>query len=153
MTTFYSLIFQYWPCLATLASAIIQGVKGRIGRCIYIFLTNRKQEVVVQGYKSGTISMISGIPQGSELGPILFLIYISDIGEKVKSNMNIYVDYSKTKENIKKTEDVELLQENIYQLYLWGEENNIKFNSTKFQVLRFGMNEGIKEETNYFTEK
>ena len=73
------------------------GIKGRIGRWIYSFLTDRKQQVVVQGHKSGSSSVISGVPQGSVLGPILFLIYISDIGEKVKSNLKIYVDDSKTK--------------------------------------------------------
>ena len=87
------------------------------------------------------------------LGPILFLIYISDIGEKVKSNLKIYVDDSKTKEKIKEPEDVELLQENLDQLYLWGQENIMRFNGSKFQVLRFGTNERIKEETVYFTEE
>ena len=66
--------------------------------------------------------------------------------------MKIYVDDSKTKKKIGITEDVEFLQENLNQLYLWGKENNMQFNGTKFQVLRYGTNETIKEETMYFTE-
>ena len=50
------------------------------------------------------------------------------------------------------TEDVEFLQENLNQLYQWGKEYNIQFKRTKFQVLRYGTNETIKEETMYFTE-
>ena len=128
------------------------GVKGRIGRWIHSFLNERKQQVIVQGHKSGTSSVISGVPQGSVLGPILFLIYISDIGVNVKSDMKIYVDDSKTKEKIFGPDDVESLQENLNQLYVWGQENNMQFNGTKFQVLRYGPNEMIKEETMYFTE-
>lgn len=66
--------------------------------------------------------------------------------------MKIYVDDSKTKEKIFGPDDVEFLQENLNQLYIWGQENNMQFNGTKFQVLRYGSNEMLKEDTVYFTE-
>ena len=128
------------------------GIKGRLGKWVYSFLNNRKQQVVVRGFKSGTSTVISGVPQGSVLGPILFLIYILDIGTNIETNMKIYVDDSKTKSKIETEDDVEKLQQNLDQLYIWGDKNNMKFNNTKFLVLRFGPNEKLKEETSYFTE-
>ena len=108
------------------------GVKGRLGKWIHNFLRNRKQMVVVRGSKSGTSTVVSGVPQGSVVGPILFLIYISDIADNVETNMNIYVDDSKTKKHIETENYVEKLQENLNQLYNWGRENNMKFNENKF---------------------
>ena len=57
------------------------GVKGKMGRWIQEFLKNRENQVLVDDQKSMIFLLKSGVPQGSVLGPILFLIYISDISE------------------------------------------------------------------------
>ena len=93
----------------------------------------------------------SGVPQGTVLGPLLFLIYISDIGEGIKSKKNIYVDDTKIKSTIRTESDVEKLQEDIDSLQTWAEVNNMQFNGNKFQLVRFGNNEEIKDDTIYFT--
>ena len=129
------------------------GIKGKLGKWIHEFLTNRTQIVIVKGCKSKISKVLSGVPQGSVLAPILFLIYISDIGNKVKSNMKIYVDDSKIKKKIENEKDVELLQDDLEQLYTWGEDNNMKYNGGKFQILRYGPNENMKTETLYFTDE
>ena len=113
------------------------GIKGRLGRWIHSFLSDRKQRVVVRGHRAGSSKVVSGVPQGSVLGPILFLAYISDIGNNIRANMKIYLDDSKAKDKIETEEDVETLQESLDQLYAWGKSNNMKFNGSKFQVLRF----------------
>ena len=59
------------------------GIKGRVGRWPYSFLTGRFLQVLVNSKKSSRSSLVSGVPQGSVLGPILFLIYISDIAQEV----------------------------------------------------------------------
>ena len=61
------------------------GISGIIGRWIHSFLTERKQIVIVNRNKSKTSLDKSGVPQGMTLGPLLFLIYLTDRGEKIKS--------------------------------------------------------------------
>ena len=128
------------------------GVTGRLGRWISKFLSKRKQQVVVNGVSSTVTNVTSGVPQGTVLGPILFLIYISDIGEDVNALKQIYVDDTKIKRGIKSEEDVEDLQADLEKLYDWAKENNMVFNGTKFQVIRYGQDKDIKDDTNYFTE-
>ena len=63
------------------------GVKGRVGVWIQSFLKNRHQQVLVDGQLSSIFTLISGVPQGSVLGPVLFLIFISDISESIESDI------------------------------------------------------------------
>ena len=65
--------------------------------------------------------------------------------------MKIFVDDAKMKDSISTEEDVEKLQENLEKLYSWEADNKIKFNGTKFQVVRYGQNEELKNSTMYFT--
>ena len=61
------------------------GVRNTLNLWIRNFLTNRKQTVVVDGEKSGHIPLCSGMPQGSVIRPVLFLIYINDLATTVSS--------------------------------------------------------------------
>ena len=85
------------------------------------------------------------------LGPILFLIYISDIGDNLSVEPLVYIDDTKAIKKIHNEDDVEKLQEDIAKLHEWGERNNMKFNNGKFVVLRYGRNLEIKENTSYFS--
>ena len=127
------------------------GITGSIGKWILNFLSGRKQEVLVSGRKSKSSTIVSGVPQGSVLGPILFLIFIGDIGEGVTASVLIYVDDSKVKDVINSENDVEILQENLDKIYQWENDNNMKFNGGKFQVVRYGNDQELKENTIYFT--
>ena len=114
------------------------GVKGKMGRWIQEFLKNRENQVLVDDQKSLIFFLKSGVPQGCVLGPILFLIYISDISEGLSVEPLVYVDDTKAIKRIDKEEDAEELQKDITQLYKWGNENNMEFNKSKFVVLRYG---------------
>ena len=72
------------------------GIGGKIGKWIGNFLLDRTQCVTIDGEHSSKSHILSGVPQGTILGPVLFLIYIADIGNNVtSSNMSSYADDSK----------------------------------------------------------
>ena len=96
--------------------------------------------------------ILSGAIQGSVIGPVLFLIFVKDMTKKIKSNTKLFVDDAKLKNSISKEDDVEAVQEDLDELYHWQKDNNMKFNGAKFQLLRYGPHEDIKENTIYFTE-
>ena len=103
--------------------------------------------------KSSGSTLISGIPQGSVLGHILFLIYISDIGKDLLAGTLVYVDDTKVKQKVNTKEDVEKVQIELNKLEKWSSENNMEFNKKKFQVIRYGPNEELKNNTTYFSGK
>ena len=74
-----------------------------------------------------------------------------DITNDITANTKLFVDDAKVKSLIEKEEDVEALQENLDKLYKWEEENKMKFNGKKFQLLRYGTNDDLKNNTVYFT--
>ena len=128
------------------------GITGKLARWIGSFLAGRKQRVVVDGQTSTSYTVTSGVPEGTVLGPLLFLIYVHDLGDDITSTKAKYVDDMKVKKAVKKEEDVEELQDDLEKLYCWAENNSMQFNGKKFQVVRYGPNKDIKDETTYFTE-
>ena len=128
------------------------GITGKAARWLHSFLTDRRQQVVVEGRSSSVTRVTSGVPQGTVLGPVMFLLYISDISDNVNSCIKIYVDDTKASQTVKNSEDVETMQEDLNKLYKWSKLNNMKFNGRKFQVMRYGRDEKLKDDTLYFTE-
>ena len=84
------------------------------------FLTNRKQRVLVNGIASGWHDVISGVPQGSVLGPILFVIYINTLVDVVQhSDLFLFADGNKLFKIIFNDEDTVLLQKDIDSMFSW----------------------------------
>ena len=107
------------------------GITGKLGRWIQSFLNNRMQKVMINKMKSKGSRIKSGVPQGSVLGPILFLIYIADIGKDLLASTLVYVDDTKVKQKVMTEHDVERLQVELEKLEKWSKENNMEFNKKK----------------------
>ena len=68
------------------------GIEGKLLDLFTSYLSNRQQVVVVDGIKSNVTQITAGLPQGSRLGPLLFIIYINDITEGLESDILIFAD-------------------------------------------------------------
>ena len=85
---------------------------------------------------SSIIDVVSGVPQGTVLGPLLFLIYINDIFGAVKhSKIKVFADDSKLHKDISSHVDRLLLQEDLLSVVEWADINNMELNQEKFQLL------------------
>ena len=116
------------------------GITGNLLRWIKNFLSERKQRVVLNGISSDWTDVISGVPQGSVLGPILFILYVNDLPDKVKSYCEIFADDTKVYKEINNLKDYEDLQDDIFELCRWTTKWLLFFNSNKCKVLHIGNN-------------
>ena len=95
------------------------GLKGMVLNWIADFLSNGKQRVVVRGTFSEWSQVTSGVPQGSVLGPTLFIIYVNDLPDCVQSYMGIFADDTKIYRPIISPTDYNILQSDINSVLQW----------------------------------
>ena len=134
--TDFSKAFDSVPHTRLLKKIESYGIKGDILKWIGSFLSNRKQRVKVEGSMSRWIPVTSGIPQGSVLGPILFVLFINDMPSGIKNTCKLFADDAKIFCNPLKT----LLQHDIDKLSQWSEKWQLPFNVKKCKVLHVGHN-------------
>ena len=96
------------------------GIDGTLLTWLKNFLNERKQRVVINGKASKWNDVLSGIPQGSILGPVLFILYINDLPGVVGSVCQLFADDCKLYRNIKSEADLRELQEDIDRLCQWS---------------------------------
>jgi ribonuclease P/MRP protein subunit RPP40 len=112
----------------------------------------RQQAVAVEGRLSGLSPVISGVPQGTVLGPILFLLHISSIAREVSrdSTVSIYVDDTRVTRGITNpAPDCPAMQQDLQAIYNWAEQVNLVFNGDKFELIRFWPGKTPKPATGY----
>ena len=98
------------------------GMGNSIINWIEQWLTDRRQRVVVDGEVSSWKQVLSGVPQGSVLGPILFLVYINDLEEGVSGKILKFADDTKLFRKVKEIGDKQNLQDDIDKLVKWSEK-------------------------------
>ena len=82
--------------------------------------------------------VLSGVPQGTVLGPLLFIIMISDINKDISSSKIIsFADDTRVYTNITQIENSDSLQTDLNYIYLWAINNNMSFNTQKFNYISF----------------
>ena len=113
------------------------GIDGSLLRFISEYLRNRKQSVVISGFVSSELPVLSGVPQGSILGPTLFVIFLNDIvrGLHVGTNITMYADDTKIWRQMINSDDHLTLQADINYLLDWALQNKMRFHPSKCKVL------------------
>lgn len=106
----------------------------------------------MNGTSSGLFDVISGVPQGSVLGPLLFVIYINTmIADTKDSNVYLYADDVKLFREIKSSADQKTLQQELNQFESWTQHSLLKFHPDKCKVLRFKPKNKTTEVTDKYT--
>ena len=114
------------------------GITGKLGVWLYHFLTGRTQFVRLQGGVSFDSPVISGVPQGTVLGPLLFIILMCDINSGITaSSMVSFADDTRLYHGISNVDDCAILQNDLNSVYDWASDNNMFFNAQKFQYICF----------------
>ena len=116
------------------------------------FLTDRKQLAYINGVKSMPKDVLSGVPQGSVLGPLIFFVLLGDIDTGiVNASVSSFADDIPILAKISSPQSVGSMQQDLETIYQWSETNNMQFNANKFECMRYGTNEQIKASTSYFS--
>ena len=115
------------------------GMGGSLLRWVQNFLSGRRQRVVLNGDHSSWSTVSSGVPQGSVLGPMLFLLYVNDIPLSVDSSILLFADDAKIFRSIRCEADYLQLQRDIDILFEWSRTWLLNFNISKCYVLHLGL--------------
>jgi hypothetical protein len=128
--------FDKVPHERLLSKLEFYGIQGNLNTWIRNFLTNRQQRVVIDGETSEYAPVTSGVPQGTVLGPILFLTFINDIPTGIKSTMRLFADDCLLYRNIVTEEDHHILQQDLHTLQGWTDKWQMQFNTDKCYVMQ-----------------
>jgi hypothetical protein len=132
--------FDKVPAERLLKKVKAHGISGELLLWIRNWLTGWRQRVVLDGEFSDWIAVLSGVPQGSVLGPLLFLLFINDLdlaASKVTA-MSKFADDTKVGQQIVTDVDRVLLQSALDRLCVWASDWGMQFNVAKCKVMHFG---------------
>jgi len=148
----FSKAFDVVPHDRLLNKLKFYGVSAEVHHWIRNFLSGRSQRVIVDGAKSEEESVDSGVPQGTVLGPLLFLLFINDIESNLNTGTSIrlFADDCLLYRPIHTIRDQVLLQQDLASLQAWSITWGMKFNPTKCNILR--TRSGLRGTMNYFYE-
>jgi len=149
---FYDLrkAFDSVPHAPLLQKLRITGLHQHIIKWIQNYLTLRGQQVIVGGESSPSTQVLSGVPQGSVLGPLLFLVYINDVANlqfSPNTDLNLFADDMLLYKCIDSTEDVVYLQQDNDLLSHWVSSNHLSLNPSKCKYMIGPRKRGLQAPT------
>ena len=130
--------FDKVPHARLLNKLLAHGISGKTLQWIGEWLNGRQQRVVLNGNVSSWLYVISGVPQGSILGPLLFLIFINDIDKGIVSKLLKFADDTKLVGTVSSEVEIEQLRTDLERLYSWSIDWQMLFNTDKCKVMYFG---------------
>ena len=145
----FSKAFDTVPHIRLLEKLKSYGIEDKVHGWIKAFLENREQVVMVNGQKSYPAKVLSGIPQGSVLGPVLFVLYINDLPDSVLCDILLFADDTKIFRPVRNKEDATQIQNDINRLQDWSNKWLLEFNTDKCHVLTLGKFENIRYTKRY----
>ena len=127
------------------------GINGLLLKFFVEYLSSRVQRVVIGNELSEELPVASGVPQGSILGPLLFVLFINDIGNDINkgSSLLLYADDTKLFREISNDHDCLLLQQDINTLNNWATANKMKFHPDKCKVLSVSLQRSNRDPFPY----
>ena len=128
------------------------GISGKSLAWIAAFRQNRTQFTLVNGTRSTTTLVTSGVPQGSVLGPTLFLLFINDISSVTSSQLRLFADDTVLYKAINCNDDQHVLQEDLSNLSKWASDWQMAFNVTKCHLLRITNTRNPSDRLHIFHE-
>ena len=128
------------------------GIDGKTIKWIDAFLCYRQQRVVVNGVKSGWAPVVSGVPQGTVLGPLLFSLHINDITSDIESEIRLFADDCVGYREIKNMEDTVKLQKDIDRLGSWARKWGMRFQPVKCNMMQLTNKRTSKIQASYKLE-
>ena len=114
------------------------GVEGNLLKWLMNFLSNINQVVVVDNILSYIAEVLSGVPQGTVLGPLLFLVYLNDLSDFIDyCDFSYFADDNRLYKSISFTHDASFLQEDLINISNWANANNMKLHDEKFVFVNY----------------
>ena len=136
----YRKAFDSVPLKRLMEKLRANGLTGKLRRWIESFLTGRRMRVTLGGSFSEWIRVLSGVPQGSLLGPLLFLLFVNELPKWIQTNMKMFADDTKLWNMVSSVSDSQLIQKDLDSLSAWSEKWLLRFNPAKCKVMHVGHN-------------
>ena len=134
----FSKAFDKVPHARLMHKVLQCGIGGEVYKWIKEWLKNRKQRVILNGFKSDWELVRSGVPQGSVLGPLLFLIYINDLDNSTSCMVSKFADDTKIATSVNDIKNCFKVQNTLDRLLGWADKWQMDFNKKKCKVLHIG---------------
>ena len=139
-STFYTWTLAFKAFDSVLRDLLVMKIKkfgftGKFLKWFEWYLYGRQQRAVISECKSGWLNVASGVPQGSIMGPLFFLLYINDLPKSINSIVTLFADDSKAFKQVRSQNDCYDFQEDIDNYYYWSKKWLMNCNVLKCHVI------------------